>query len=361
MRVADYWAATRCGARGRGLFAAVVPVELLVARFRSGLGPRPYSMYRLWRKPMRDWADYIDDYRNKPLLRSINPAEPRRILDDKVAFHFHCREHDTPTVPILGRVGRARNGLDAQLPEMVGPRSFEVLLQEHRDGLIMKPPGGAHGEGIFSVVPEGARVRWLETVSSVEEMYDFCRRRAEATGILLVQPRVRPARSLLRVMSPHGLGTVRAVTYLKGDRAHLLAACLRIPVGRNDTDNFGHGKSGNLVAGVEPRSGQLLRARRSRRQDWPDIEDVDRNPDTGEPIEGFQLPFWSEVVDLVSRAQREATGLRTIGWDVAITDVGPLLIEGNAGYDIDLLQIAHDRGLKSQLHSALGENEVGWA
>jgi len=355
MKLTDYWAAVRCGARGRGVRVAVVPAEVLLARFRYGLGPRLYSLYRLWRKPMRDWDDYIDDHPNKPWLQALNPAGPRRIVDDKVAFHFHCREHDLPTVPIVGRIGRARNSLDARLLEVTGPGPLESLLRENPDGLFIKPPGGSHGEGAFSVVAEGADVRWLDKVSPVAEMYAYCRGRVGSTRLLLAQPRVRPARTLLRVMSSHGLGTVRAVTYLKGDDAHLLAACLRIPVGRNDADNFRHGESGNLVAGVDPRSGRLLLAHGSRRTDWPDIVDVDRHPDTGEVIEGFQLPFWPEIVDLCCRAQSRMPGLRTIGWDVAITEQGPLLIEGNGAYDTDILQLAEDRGLKSQLRAALAQ------
>jgi hypothetical protein len=177
MKLTGYWTAMSCGARGRGVRAAVVPAEVLLARFRYGLGPRLYSLYRLWRKPMKHWADYIDDHPNKPWLQAVNPAEPRRIVDDKVAFHFHCREHDLPTVPIVGRIGRARNALDARLPEVTGPEPLESLLRKNPDGLFIKPPGGSHGEGAFSVVAEGGEIRWLDKVSSVAEMYAFCRGR----------------------------------------------------------------------------------------------------------------------------------------------------------------------------------------
>lgn len=171
--------------------------------------------------------------------------------------------------------------------------------------------------------------------------------------MLLVQPRVRPARALGAIMSAHGLGTVRAVTWLDGDRPRLLVACLRIPVGERDADNFLCGASGNLVAAIDAASGRLTSVLGSRRRDWPDIVEVERHPDTGQRIAGFEVPQWSALLDLVTTAQRAFPGLPSIGWDVAITDQGPLLIEGNGRYDVDILQLAHDRGLRPLLDAAL--------
>ena len=54
------------------------------------------------------------------------------------------------------------------------------------------------------------------------------------------------------------------------------------------------------------------------------------------------------MLDLCFRAHRAFAGLRIIGWDVGITDDGPLLVEGNATPDLDLMQIALDRGLKPE-------------
>ncbi len=41
----------------------------------------------------------------------------------------------------------------------------------------------------------------------------------------------------------------------------------------------------------------------------------------------------TEVQDLVRRAALAFAPLRTIGWDVAISDAGPSLIEGNVLWD----------------------------
>jgi len=162
---------------------------------------------------------------------------------------------------------------------------------------------------------QGSSICFKGHTVTAAELFEYCRSRAAGyEGKLIVQPRLRPARALLAIMSSHGLGTVRAVTCVDRQGVRLLAASLRIPVGTVDADNFLHGASGNLVAGIDSGTGRLLQGLGSARRDWPDIMPVERHPDTGTVIEGFQLPFWAELVDLVSRGQRAFTGLRTIGW-----------------------------------------------
>ena len=57
------------------------------------------------------------------------------------------------------------------------------------------------------------------------------------------------------------------------------------------------------------------------------------HPKTGEPFADFQLPHWQEARKLAEHAAMLFLPLRTIGWDLALTDDGPLLLEGNAEWD----------------------------
>ncbi|MEY6563350.1 sugar-transfer associated ATP-grasp domain-containing protein, partial [Listeria monocytogenes] len=52
----------------------------------------------------------------------------------------------------------------------------------------------------------------------------------------------------------------------------------------------------------------------------------------------FVMPFWSEMRDTMRLAARTLKPLRSIGWDVAITPNGPLVVEANENYGIDVLQ-----------------------
>ena len=46
-------------------------------------------------------------------------------------------------------------------------------------------------------------------------------------------------------------------------------------------------------------------------------------------IKGFQIPFWNEIIKMLISAANVVKEVGYIGWDVAITKTGPIIIEGN--------------------------------
>ena len=88
-------------------------------------------------------------------------------------------------------------------------------------------------------------------------------------------------------------------------------------------------------------SGTLGVARQKSRPFVP----VKVHPDSGHPIEGLTLPFWKAALDLAVNAHREFQEMPSVGWDVAITEDGPVLVEGNPVWGVDLAQITHQRPL----------------
>jgi hypothetical protein len=68
-------------------------------------------------------------------------------------------------------------------------------------------------------------------------------------------------------------------------------------------------------------------------------------PGTERRFVGFELPDWDRVKELALSAAMVFPWARSIGWDIAISDHGPVLIEGNAHWSPSLLQIPAPRGL----------------
>lgn len=344
--LSDYHRAIKSATSGKAANLPSSIVSVLRARAIHNIGPRYFSLYDLARVPEDMWDEFIIDDGLKGLLRTINTREAREVVFDKVAFSGHCNTYNLPTIPILATIDRQSpndplNSLD--------PRKWELLLNDAPSDLFIKLIDGTWGIDAFvaSRTTDGLW-HYCDRMGSLSDLHTFAMTRLRHRRGWIVQPVVQNHRALRPIMSPNALGTVRAVTYTKGAEIELLYAVLRIPVGKNRADNFAHGTSGNLAAPVELASGLIGTPRASKTTDWPNMINVVEHPDTGVHIEGVTIPHWTELTKLILKAQATLPDLPTLGWDIAITDSGPLIVEANSTYDMDLVQVAYGRGVKSE-------------
>ena len=81
----------------------------------------------------------------------------------------------------------------------------------------------------------------------------------------------------------------------------------------------------------------------------------EQHPDTNLVFDGWKIPFYEDAVELIKKAHRLFPLLQTIGWDVAITEDGPVLVEGNHDWDIEMLQVVHQKGYASRVREIYGD------
>ena len=103
-----------------------------------------------------------------------------------------------------------------------------------------------------------------------------------------------------------------------------------MPVGSRVADNFAHG---GIAAPVKIATGEVGAAVSKSVAGMVRGDSFPTHPDTGRPIAGLRLPNWQEVLDLCVRAHARFSEFHSIGWDVAIAEDGPILIEGNENWD----------------------------
>lgn len=143
----------------------------------------------------------------------------------------------------------------------------------------------------------------------------------------------------LNVLSPSGVNTVRIITQIHHHEVIILAARLRITI-NSSTDNL---STGNIAAHIDLTTGRVA---------GPGIyvdttkPDEYKHPVTGVELIGFPVPYWSACLELVKKAALRVAENRSIGWDVAVTQNGPVLIEGNHNWHYFLWQAPEKRGYK---------------
>jgi hypothetical protein len=155
----------------------------------------------------------------------------------------------------------------------------------------------------------------------------------------LLHERLSPAEEIARICG-RSLSTVRFLILNADGEPKPLAATWRLPVADSHADVLWRG---NLMAALEPASGTAVRVVRGS---GLDLEELAHHPDSGAPILGRRLPMWDEARDLALSAARTVPALELTGWDVAVGDRGPVLIELEPdGGSPTVGQLASGRGL----------------
>lgn len=352
--VRHYGSSVYHGARGDPARILPTAYRAMRARLKYGIGPIPFSILQLAQVPESQWSTYVFDSESfKRMLRERSPREMLRIAYNKVLFYEHCLQARLPTIPVVCRVGETPDPLGPAVVHAENAVRFAALLESAPARLFIKPIDGTHAESAFLATRVGDGFEFAARRGSAQDLFSHLEDLLEFHTGFIVQPQIRPHADMRCLASENGLPTVRVITAMYEAGPRVLFACLKIPVGTSISDNFADGAGGNLLAGIDLENGTLTPARGSLRRDWPVIAEFESHPDTGYRIAGSRLPFWNEIAQAARNAQASLPKFRTVGWDVAATADGVLLVEANASYDMSILQVAHQRGLKAELTAKL--------
>jgi hypothetical protein len=157
------------------------------------------------------------------------------------------------------------------------------------------------------------------------------------TRSFLLEERLQPHEELQNLIGPT-FCTARIVTFItcKGS-PEILAAALKMMPGRGGVD---HTSRGAIGAWIDQTSGELHPGRLSERAGI-----IDKIPGTERRFVGFVVPHWEEVKAIALSAQRAFPWARAIGWDIGVTDDGPVIIEGNEWWSMPGIQRCAPKGL----------------
>ena len=277
------------------------------------------------------WIRFLLRHLTEDGMESATPMQkltrigtcPILLLQDKFCFWSFMDRHGIPVVPILAHTvgGKLVKGEEA-LPRLRSHERFFVKPVAANCG--SKASVVVVKDGDFTV--DGHKTSFDELIAGGD---DF-----------IFQPVIENHADIKKI-NPSSLNTLRLVTCRRKDGTLELwdPGMMRIGRANANVDNFA---KGGIGVGIDP-SGRLKKYGYSHDRQLNYVK-TDRHPDSNVPFEGYAVPFYAESVELALKAHALFPRLLTVGWDVAVTPDGPMLVEGNHDWDIEMLQVVHQKG-----------------
>jgi len=224
---------------------------------------------------------------------------------------------------------------------------LESLADPDAPGLngFCKPLAGMQGDDAFPLRIDRGRFFAGDRPISLDEL------RARLPGRFLFQHRIEQ-HPLMSRLNASSVNTMRLISFCIDGQATVLHGVLRIGVAPSHVDNWA---AGGLIASIDLERGEL----RGDGFFKPGAGGrTPAHPVSGIRFDGFVLPHFAAAMAMVKRLHEYLPQIYSIGWDVAISTDGPLIVEGNDDWDAGCLMVL-EQGFRQQFMALCAKRDAG--
>lgn len=263
--------------------------------------------------------------------RGVSPTDYRWLFD-KTQLSDLMTAAGMPVVPVIAE----SDG---------GMEDLRKALASH-GAVFCKLRAGSRGESAF--MAESTRVGLIgQTLAGKKLDSEAAVLKAWKTladkGHVLIQPYLRNHPLLQGFSAAVDSITLRVITRMQGDDPEVWAGLLYVQAPGDSLERE------YWLLKIDADSGRVFDAFGH----WLDLESSINVPEQLLLLDGQAIPFWQDIVRHSQRAHAELPRLWAIAWDWIVTPDGPVLLEGNAGWDLsplqelgfDFVQLALEEGL----------------
>lgn len=260
-------------------------------------------------------------------LELLNPFKYYILARNKYLAHL-LLENAGITVPELYCFYNPENG-DSADPNISYDvdSTLRILRKKEVSECVVKATEGSHGDSVFAVknITYTDADALLETSDGKQQkLSDILQQEP-----MLFEEKIKQSKQLSE-FNASSINTVRFMTVLMpSGEAKVIATFIKIGREGAFVDNAGSG--GNIDAGVNPETGELYGAMIFN--GFRKTTSIDCHPDSGAQLNGTVIKNWNQICKEICRFQQRLSFLKAIGWDIAITENGPVAIEINDFWD----------------------------
>ena len=305
--------------------------EVLILMFNKKEIPFYYFKY-LYRKDVVNYLDYLSlgEQRKIQFHKALHNPEYVTLINNKLYFHLLSEKTAIKTPKLLSYNFQSNFFYDNRVVQIESKEEFAhffttLFKDANVEGVFFRPPSDYGGKGCFKM-----------TKAQLDKAYETL-----MTGDF-VHTEVIEQHEGINKINRESINTLRIISLItsKGT-TEIISAFIRFGVGNSVVDNA---SSGGFFVGINLEDGTL----KPYGHFLPEYggEKITEHPDSGFKFEGFKIPYYKEACKSIIEGVKVIPD-RLIGWDVAITPNGPVIIETNAQPHMQMSNIAYGGLLKN--------------
>ncbi|MBO4891666.1 MAG: hypothetical protein J5502_03585 [Prevotella sp.] len=280
---------------------------------KNQMGHSDFYMLHLEDKSLYQISEYLPSRECYFFYLDVNSTKARRTLTNKYeAYNLFSKYYGRRVELVSSEELKEGNGLE----------KLKTFVGETNVPYIVKPIGLSQGKGI-------------KILSSLSEIMDYMK---TLSGGGIIEELIVQDESMA-VFNPTSVNTLRINTANYGNgEVEVLWPCLRMGRAGSVVDNAG---AGGIFAAIDVKTGLTISAIDESRNVWT------VHPDSGIDLIGFTIPRWKEAVALAKELAKTLPDAGFVGWDLALTKEGWVMVEGNAS-PLIIYQNAIGRGIRAE-------------
>ena len=287
--------------------------HFLLTFLKTGCGYSDYLNYELYNKTFKEIDEYVTIKHQDKFYEIVSPAKYKTFFTIKPNFLNNFKDYINRSFFAGGTIEELKAFLDKN------------------EEFMVKPYDGLGGKGVYK--------EYRKNIKDVNEFYNYLNE-----NHLFIEEYVKQNKEVNRLCK-ESVNTIRIMTFSYNGKSEIVYAAMRIGNGINNVDNF---HQGGMGCKIDLEKGILIGDAIDK-----DLNHYEVHPKSKVKFDGFVLPNWEKAKKLVLDASLVNNNIHMVGWDVALTDEGATLIEGNRRPGFDLIQVLSKRGRKDIMRHCL--------
>ena len=298
-----------------------------------------YYFNYLYRKSVPNFKDYLStkETRNVVYSKIHNNPDIVSIISNKLLFSIYSEKNNI-SVPKLVSYNLNNNFVYKNQVIKISNKNElhdffnKILIDEKKEEIFIKPLSLYGGIGCFKIKKK-----------SLKTDIDLCAQHVISNSY--IHEEVIEQHHEIDKIHADCINTLRIETYIDKDgNSSVLSTFMRFGVGKSIVDNAHHG---GFYIGIIMQTGKLKKIGHQY-MEFGGAE-ITEHPTSKFILEGFEIPYYKEACNLVLKAVKFVPD-RYIGWDVAISSNGPVIIEANEHPAIFMSDVSYGGYLRHPLY-----------